>query len=518
VSRRRTGRARLVAVALTGVLAAACGTTVQLPSGTAVSQGAGSELGSPVAQRPGSTPSAAATDDGLGLPDTPDVTSAPTRAGHRPASGGTTARPRPSSSASRGPVNHKSIRIGFMATDFAALAASFGFSGGAVDVLRPFKDFVAYLNKRGGMAGRPIEGDYYYLNGTSPDPTAAFQAACTHFTQDKHVDLVITDHNYSQTFEACLAKAGVVHFDSAKYGLDAVAQRQSPNYLAPVTLGVDRYTRAQIEAAVSKGWITRGQKVGVLIEGCPANIRTYNKVWVPLARKHGFSLIAGQTVCSTSGQLGNGVAQIQSAELRFRSANVKAVSFVSSGDGFLAVLFATNAQTQGWHPLYLLSSISTAQRGVESQSSGLSVPPGQLPQIRGIGWVPMTDVGPLSWKPSAAQQAQQKLCHRMSPSDGGANSAPDRGVRLDFIAHFQMDCDTMLVVKEILEANGGHTSLAGITSVYRQVLSSYTAASNLGGRLRASGSRTDGAFMAAPFSYNGGCKCVRYVGPAHSVR
>jgi hypothetical protein len=105
----------------------------------------------------------------------------------------------------------------------------------------------------------------------------------------------------------------------------------------------------------------------------------------------------------------------------------------------------------------------------------------------------------------------------MSPSDGGANSAPDRGVRLDFIAHFQLDCDTVLILEQILEANGGDTSLAGIKSVYRQVLSAYTAASNLGGRLRGSGSRTDGQFMAAPFSYNGGCECMRYVGSARSV-
>ncbi len=404
-----------------------------------------------------------------------------------------------------------------MATDFAALAASFGFSGSA-DVLRPFKDFVAYLNRHGGMAGRPIKGDYYYLSGTSTDPSAAFQAACTHFTQDQHDDVVITDHEYNSSFEACLAKAGVVHFDAAKYGLDAVAQRQSPNYLGPVTFGVDRYTRAQIEAAIDKHWIVRGQKVGVLVEGCPTNIRTYAKVWVPLARKYGFQLVGAQTVCSTSGDLASGTAQIQAAELRFRSANVKTVSFISAGDGFMAVLLATNAQTQGWHPLYLLSSISTAERGVESQSSGLSVPPGQLPQIRGIGWLPETDVGAHAPAPSAAQRAQRAVCHRMSPSDGGANSAPDPGVRLDFVAHFLLDCDTTLILEKILEANGGDVTLTGITSVYRQVLASFTGASVLGGRLRASGSRTDGAYLAAPFSYYGNCKCVRYAGPARPVR
>jgi hypothetical protein len=404
-----------------------------------------------------------------------------------------------------------------MATDFSALAASFGFSGKA-DILRAFKDFVAYLNKHGGIAGHQIKGDFYYLSGTSADPNSAYQTACPHFTQDQHDQLVITDFEYNPIFERCLAQAHVPHFDANRYGLDRVGQRQSPNYLGPVTFGVDRYTRAQIQAAISEHWIARGQKVGVLVEGCPADIRTYNNVWAPAAKQYGFQLVGAQTVCSTSGDLGGATSQIESAELKFRSAGVKTVSFISAGDGFLAVLFATNAQVQGWHPLYLLSSISTPERGVESQSSGLSMPAAQLPQIRGLGWDPTTDVGAHAPKPDKAQAAQQSLCHRMSPSDGGANSAPDAGVRIDFISHFRLDCDVMLIVKALVERSGDNLSLAGIKSVYAEVLRTYTSANNLTGQLQASGGRTDGDVVAAPYSYQGGCSCVRYVGRARAVR
>jgi hypothetical protein len=405
-----------------------------------------------------------------------------------------------------------------MTTDFSALAASFGFGGTSADVLRSFKNFVTYFNHHGGLAGHPIVGDFYYLSGTSADPATAFQTACTHFTQDQHDQLVITDGEYNPTFESCLAHAGVPHFDAAKYGLDAVAQHQTPNYLAPISFGVDRYTRAQIEASIAKGWIKRGDKVGVLVEGCPTNVRTYKNVWVPLAQHYGFQLVTTQIVCSTSGDLAGGTTQIESAELRFRSAGVKAISFISAGDGFMAVLLALSAQLQGWHPALLMSSVSTPERGVESQSSGgLSLPAGQLAQIRGVGWLPMTDTGGRGAPTSAAQRAQQHRCAQMDPSRGDSSRAPDPGVRLDFIAHFLMDCDTMLIVDKILQADGGSLALPRILDVYDEVLASYTAASNLGGKLRRVGDRTDGGFVVAPYAYESHCSCVRYVGPPRPV-
>jgi hypothetical protein len=169
---------------------------------------------------------------------------------------------------------------------------------------------------------------------------------------------------------------------------------------------------------------------------------------------------------------------------------------------------------QAWHPLYLTSSISTPERGVESKSSGLSMPAPQLPQIRGVGWQPVTDVGARGSVPTKAQRGQQSLCRRMSPSQGGANTAPDSGVRLDFIGHFLLDCDTVLIVKAILDANGGDLTLRGIRSVYGKVLASYTSASNLTGKLRVDGDRTDGVYVAAPYAFDGQCRCIRYTGAA----
>jgi hypothetical protein len=505
VARVTTARAsfRLVAVGLALLAAAACGTTVQNPP---VAQGVSSELGAPVlpvpsdiASAPGPVRSRSAT------PAAPGSSTRPTVAG--PISSQLPSK-RPTRAASpRGP-----IKVGFLATDFSSVGASFGFTGPAPDIMRPFKDLVAYLNKHGGLAGRQIKGDYQTLSFTSPDATTAFHAACTHFIEDQHDELIVTAGEFGPTFEACLAKAHVVHFDASMYGQDLKGQQESPYYLGPVTFGLDRYTAALIKTAVTKRWVAAGQTVGVVLQECPEQLRTYNNVWVPLAKQYRLRLVTSPVVCNSSGNVSQGVSQIQSAVLKLHGNGAKAVSFLSAGDAFIAALFSLTAQTQAWHPRYLMTSLSEPAR--LSIPSALGMPEAQLRQVLGIGWVPMVDIG--SHPPiNAKQRAQQELCHRISPNYGGAVGL-NPSARIDGISQFFMECDTMLIVQRILEANGGDLSLDGILSVYPKVVSSFVAASNRSGTLRVTGRRTDGAFAAAPFGYFLDCSCVRYTGPPRS--
>ncbi len=495
-------RTRLAAMGLALLCAAACGTTVQNPP---VAQGPSNELGAPVMPVPSDTvPAPVAPRTASSRPAAPNLPSQPTAAGptsHAPSK-------RPTHGASPlGP-----IKIGFLATDFSSVGRSFGFGGPTPDIMRPFKDLVAYLNKHGGLAGRQIKGDYQTLSFSSPDATTAFQAACTHFIEDQHDELVVTDGEFGSTFEACLAKAHVVHFDASMYGQDLKGQQESPYYLGPVTFGLDRYTAALIHTAVSKRWVASGETVGVVLQECPEQLRTYNSVWVPLAKRYGLRLVTSTVVCNSSGNVSQGVSEIQSAVLKLHSSGAKAVSFLSAGDAFIAALFSITAQTQAWHPRYLMTSLSEPAR--LSIPSALGMPESQLRQAVGIGWVPMTDIG--SHPPiDARQRAQQRLCHRISPNDGGADGL-NPTARLDGISQFLMECDTMLILQRILNADGGDLTLDGILSVYPKVVDSFVAASNRSGTLHVSGRRTDGANAAAPFAYFLKCSCVRYTGPPRS--
>lgn len=491
----------------------ACGTTVQTP-GVAQAREAEAGLGTPAGHSGGSGGS-------LQLPATSSTAvggfaSTGSAAGTKgsavaggisgAASGGTNAR------GARPPV-----KVGFMLIDFSKVAASFGFSGSA-DVFQGFKEMVYYLNHHGGLAGRQIRPDYYSIDGSASDANTEYQKACTHFTQDDHVNVVISDGNYHPVFEACMAQAHVPHFDVSTYGFDNTGQRENPVYLTPTAFGVDRYSAALIETAVEAHIVTKGQRVGYLIEGCPANIRAYNQVSVPVSQRYGLNVEAEQTICNNgTGDLGTETSQIQNAVLKFRSDGVTSVAFISFNEGFIAALFAQGAEQQKWRPQYLLTSVALPERGVESQGSALSVPQAQLPQMRGMGWTPISDVGqpPAG---SAAQQAEKKLCKQMSPSQAGAANAPDPGVRRDFLGHFLRECDMLLLVRRIMTVTDGSLSLPAVRSAYAKALDGLTSAADLNGAYAVSGSRTDGVFAAAPFAYSVSCKCMQYTGPPRTFR
>ena len=513
---------RVLVAVLASLLAAACGTTVPQASvgqAAAGANGTGQTTDSGLAPgAPGSAQLPAGVGGAVG------GTSAGAAAGGA-AGGGTVGAANggtrdvaaaPNSVAAPG-SNAAPVKIGFMLIDYSGAAASFGFSGKAPDVFLGFKEMVSYLNKHGGLGGRQIKGDYYSIDGTSNNANTAYQAACTHFTQDAHVEVVISDGTFHPTFEACMAKAHLAHLDVTPYGLDLTGQRQYPNYLTPTAFAVDRYSADLVETVTAAGIVAKGQKIGVLIEGCENNIRAYNEAYAPAAKRLGLQIEAEQTVCNNgTGDLGTETSQIQSAVLRFRSDGVTSVGFVSFNEGFLAVLFGQGAEQQGWRPQYLLSSVALPERGVESQGNGLAMPTAQLPQIRGMGWIPVTDVGGTPPPGTDAQQAQKKLCREMTPSQGGAASAPDSGVRRDFLGHVLRECDIMLLTRQIMSMTGGQITLDAVRSVYAKALDSLVSASNLTGAYRASGARTDGVFAGAPFAYNRSCKCVRYTGPART--
>jgi hypothetical protein len=409
------------------------------------------------------------------------------------------------------------VRLGIMMTDFNKAAAAFGFSGEAVDTFKGFKDMVRYLNQHGGLNGRTIQPDYYALDGAATSGSTEYQRACTHFTEDVKVEAVISDDNFNPIFEACTAKAGVLHLNIALYGVDRDSERRSPSYLGPTSFAVDRYAPALLAISLKAGFVKRGDTIGVLVEACPGNIAAYEKALVPAARQLGLTLSMTQSDCSDgTGSLGGETSQIQSAVLRFRNAGAKSVHFLSLREPFLAVLFSQGAEQQGWRPQYLMSSVALPSRLVASQGNGLAMPVGQLPGIRGMGWTPITDTAGVVTAESKAQRARRALCKQMSPTQAGAASAPDEGVRLDFLGHFLRECDTMLLARSLVEATGGSFKIADVRRVFFGVLNGFPSAANLSGSYRVTPGRIDGERTAAPFSYLTACKCVRYTGPAVS--
>src|SRR5207302_10511856 len=118
--------------------------------------------------------------------------------------------------ASGGPAATKGpITVGFMVSDYTKTAAAFGITGPPTDPQGGFKGLVAYFNKRGGFAGRQIKPVYYTLDASSADWNVADQAACSTFTQDNHVEVVVSENWIHETLSACLLNAGVPQIDGS---------------------------------------------------------------------------------------------------------------------------------------------------------------------------------------------------------------------------------------------------------------------------------------------------------------
>ena len=510
--------ARLRATVFLGVaaaLATACGTTVSLnAAGKAVNGTSSLSAGSLANSGAPGANSGVVSPNGTTAPGAPGSNAGFSQPGGASASVGAGT----GSSPLQAVAPNAPMRIGFLAVDLNKVGASMGISNSS-DPLQGFKDMVAYLNHHGGLAGHPIKPDYYTIDGTTTDMISAAQAACTHFTQDQHDQAVVSAATFGPTINACLAAAHVPNFDAAQWGLDGSGQRQYPGYIPATGLGEDRYSAALIEAAVANKWLTSKDKLGVLSSSCPWDNRTYDSVEKSLAQRYGFQIYLEQTDCNENGVSGIGQvqSQIQADEVKFRSAGVTVVTFLSEWEGSYASAFAQDAEQQHWHPYYLLTSESQPAALVQSQGSALSFPKADLPQIRGIGWQPVTDIGTSVPIGSAAQRAQRTACLAMSPSAGGSREQSDPGIRALLLEGFLDQCDTLLAVRAIVSADGGRLDLSAVAGVFGRAVASLVSTSDLGGSFHASSDRFDAAPAASPWIYDGKCSCIRYTASPRAV-
>ena len=409
------------------------------------------------------------------------------------------------------------VKIGFLVVDNSDIPG-FGHKSGP-DPQQGFKDMVSYLNLHGGLDGHRIDPVFHSINGGQGDAASNAQAACTDLTQDHHVQVVVTAEWTQTTLESCLAAAHVPHFDAGiAYNYDGTAQRQMPYYMAAATIGADRYEAVRLRLAVARGWLKRGDKVGVVLAGCQPYIHVYNDVVVPQASALGLKVFSEQFQCNNGAQdLGSEVAQFKNAELKFQSQGVQTVMAVSPAESVIWVFFATYAQQQHYHPYYLLTSDALPFAMAASQGGAVSFPAEDLPHVRGFGWNLIADTGPKAPAATAAQGAQRAACRRMSPTSGGMTQQADDGGRSTSLFEFFEQCDTVMLVGKLLAATSGSTALSALNTVYARVAGAAVALSSVNSRFQPTNGRHDAVSAVKPFAYDAPCKCMKYVGPTIHV-
>ena len=345
-------------------------------------------------------------------------------------------------------------------------------NGNTFSLSRAVRAFVDGYNDAGGIAGRRIVPVYAEMHSASNNYEAQVEAACATFTQDRKVAAVITNVGYySPILLTCMQKASVPIFAGDYAGPDDSDGARFPLFVTPVTPAGEARVEAVIERLAGAGFLTKANKVGVIIEDCPVNQRVHQRGVVPALRAAGLTLAATYAPrCFLSLQdYGGQATDTQAAVLQFRQAGVDRVLFVSqAAEANIMNLFSTGAEAQGYRPGYALSSVAIAT------VLAANAPAAQLANAKGVGWLPVLDTQNTTQEPATTTATR---CLDMLEKQG---VVPASAADTFFILG---PCDSFELYAAVLRATNGDASSAAVGRALPGVGASYVAASTVGGKV-----------------------------------
>lgn len=492
-----------VAAGLLAVALSACGTTVpQSPGGQAAGGQpiVGDELGPPALdpRTPGGVGAGPVDGSGAGSPTGPTSTSSPVAGvGPSPSVGG----PAVVGAPDRTPI---SIGILYVNNDSGAGAAGVD-NGNTFTPRRAYEAVVTAHNARGGVGGRRIRPVYVELRSSSTTLRADIDAACSRFTQDERVSAVWGGTGiYSESFSTCLARSGTPQL-LGDYALgDDDALRRAPYLVPTATLTTDDRVRLLLEHLTRAGRLKASDKLGIVVEGCPFNQRTYTRTVVPTARRLGLSISQRvETRCFEDiSDLGGQASDMQGAVLRFQTNAVDQVLFVSgSVESNLLLYFALAAESQRYHPGYALTSAAAA--AVQEANT----PAAQLANAVGLGWLPAIDSNRVASPLPAARRCLQDLQRIAGITPQGA---VDR-------AYAFGACDTAGLYDAALRKTSGNAEVSAVLGAVSALGDDFSSASSYGERTDFRGGRRTGPSQGRVFAWSTSCTCFAYTGSPVSL-
>jgi ABC-type branched-subunit amino acid transport system substrate-binding protein len=413
---------------------------------------------------------------------------------------GTTAPtgPLPTSSAIPSRPNTRPLTVGILNTGSnAALAAGFGKKGSTATWEGSDEALIRYFNKHGGIAGRQIKAVAYTVEATSTSYSTEVQAACSRFTQDYKVDVVLTTVGTGsfESLESCLSKARIVNLEAFDQGsTDAATFAKYPTLFTVGSPNVDSAITATLRGLTGTGYLSKKNKIGLLVEACPYNIRAYERSYAPLIKKLGYSVSRRDLQCvNGAADLGSFAQQVSTAVLPFRSEGIDRVSFISDFESLGVLAFSDQAQSQGWKPGYALTS--AAHTGAYQPQ--LSQP--QLPQMVGVGNLPNVDLTSRGTPTGTVAR-----CRSILASEGITGSAPADYSIMDTA------CDIWWLLEDGLIKSRGHTDDLALVPALNALGGAHRSASVLGGTTVYDAAHRDGWPLSAVYAYQAACTCFRY--------
>lgn len=348
------------------------------------------------------------------------------------------------------------------------------------------------INARGGIAGRQVRYSIYrYTTAEGAQISQLEQAACAHWTQDDPAFTVA--FSTSENFLGCAEDAGQVTYASTLTASDERIFREYPHHLETSSMGLTRQQPNLVAALEAQGYYEDGYQLGVVMWDEPRFVRAYEESLVPALEASGREATTDARIkyLESNADLGQVSAQVQSTVLRFKTLGITHVKIIES-NALLAFLFMTSAENQDYRPRYGL----TSQNG--NTALAALVPEGQLDGAVGIGWIPSFDV-PASERPQT--EAARGCLDRFAAAGEEPANDNNAAVMLSI-------CERMFFTKAAIEAGlpdiTNDSFVRGAESL-GDSFPSYTSFGNLFGP-----QRHDGAYLYRHVAYDPGCVCFHY--------
>lgn len=356
-----------------------------------------------------------------------------------PQAGGTTGLGSPGgrgTDAQSAAFSPKTFKIGMQYTTNggAAVAATSGgsFKGDGRDA---YDAVLGWINKNGGIAGRPAVASYNNIDSTA-SPSSQSEAACAQWTQDDHVALAIPTSAVTDMdlIRQCLKQAkvpalmGYVASRTLKSSFAA-----SPLWFENGSLALEDYAQTYVQGLAQQGFF-KGGKVGVVYYDKAPFTTALNSALLPALSAAGVSNPEkfGASIDGAS-TLGSGSQEMSSAVLSFRSKGVDRVLFFEPWIGYFA--FLNSAKSQDYHPIYGLSS----QEGPQLAADLGFAPADQLVGARIVTWNPMTDIK--GYQPYTGPRVT--LCNQILAGAGVSKASDQTGYWGQLLA-----CENLLLVQD----------------------------------------------------------------------
>jgi hypothetical protein len=355
------------------------------------------------------------------------------------------------------------------------------------------KAAAAWINANGGMGGRKVEVTIHETSTAEvlADTNTVQQAACARFTEDDHMDAVVSYLPNMQVFEQCLATRNVFVVRSYYGGRSERALAAFGARLRqPAGMSIEDGAAALIHGLGARGY-WKGRKVGWFLpeDTDHAGLESAAKVKAALAR-YGIASVDVSRYSPTDVQ--QGARAGQSAVLRFSALGIDRVILTGLGS---TTYFMQAASSQGYVPGYALNT------DVDPAATPLGVTDEkQLNAILGVGWQPATDIGLTQ---VTSRSAGQRQCVA-AMTKGRESTSSDAAATLAMLV-----CDGFFFLDYAADRGYGSVLPGDVDAAVRKAPSQYQSPATQQTDLREGAS----AVAVQVFRYDSQRNVFRYITP-----